>query len=86
MTENDVRQHVIDRLIKNGWITKAVVVEVSPTRTAFTIDWTPEGIVKMRLLYALYDELGYQGGFISGEFQILCQFSRECIRKHGRSE
>jgi hypothetical protein len=77
MIRNDMRQLVIDRLMKQGWITRAWLKEVDPKQTAIMVDWTEQGLTKMQTLCALYDELGFIKDFRrGGELEALYDFIR----------
>ncbi len=83
MTENDVRNVVFDRLLKQGWATKAWVKEIPPNQTQMMVEWTELGITRMRALHSILNELGYLGVHLNGELELLLPIIRYCIGVHG---
>ena len=87
MTDDDIRDQVFHRLSIKKWMTGSRVKDTSPNGRQVEVIWTEDGIAKMRVLYALFDELGLSvGPHTIGEFEQLSLLSRQCIAIHGRDD
>jgi hypothetical protein len=80
-----LRELVVDRMAKAGWIKSAVFVD---SKGASSIDWTPLGIERARQVYSILTELGYARerfeGHRVGEFEILVELLGHCRSHYGR--
>ena len=86
MTEDDIRNGMLQRLTERGWIASSWVKEVPPNGIQMIVNWTPLGIDRMRRLHSRLTELGLESGYIVGQFGCLHDLAGTCVRQHGRQE
>jgi len=81
---NFVRDLLVNRLVRAGWITGAIFDDHKGTRK---LDWTPIGIEKSRQVRILLTELQFVDGRMEshrgGEFEILVDLLGDCTAIHG---
>lgn len=72
MTNLRETQCVLDLLVKNGWATRALLIEPAPDQIAMRVDWTQAGKERMRALAILIRDLERESGRLqSGECDVL---------------
>ncbi|HZR19592.1 MAG TPA: hypothetical protein VFE51_20070 [Verrucomicrobiae bacterium] len=88
MLDEQVREALIKRLVRSGWITGAKVLkdDLKPNTLSYQINYTPEGKLKMNQLALLFHELGLiegaHWGQEGGELEALLIISRDQLRYH----
>ncbi len=72
--ENQIRNAVLNRFYRAGWITGSWIKEASPQSFSIKVEYTPLGKEKMRAMSELYEALDYNSGArLGGEFEFLQQ-------------
>lgn len=79
-----VRDLVVNRLVRSGWITRAIFLDNTGIRK---LDWTPLGIEKARQVRSLLVDLQFIDGRCEshkgGELDILVELLGDCTAIHG---
>lgn len=83
MTPENIRDMLMERLHKKGWVTGTWTKDIAPNIKQSRIEFTEEGKKKMLQLHALFDELGLMDAHITGEFHVLWEVCRQCEGQQG---
>ena len=85
--EEFLRDMVVNRLARAGWITGALFLDHKGIRK---LDWTPLGIQKAKEVRAILVELQFIDGRVEahrrGEFDILVSLLGDCVSSHGHGD
>jgi hypothetical protein len=62
MTDEVVRAALFRRLTKIGWISNTWAKDIAPNQVQYKLQYTKLGLIRMRELYKLLEELGFTHG------------------------